>query len=145
MFNKNAGQDAEMKSTSDSTTLIAEGTQIVGDINFQGNLEVQGTLVGKVVSDHESAQVRILNGGVVKGSIEVSNVLINGHVEGDLIVSNHARLATQAVVEGNIFYNTMEIERGAHVAGTLVHQVAATNVSILQQQDLNAKADEVKN
>ena len=41
MFNKNAGQDAEMKSTSDSTTLIAEGTQIVGDINFQGNLEVQ--------------------------------------------------------------------------------------------------------
>jgi cytoskeletal protein CcmA (bactofilin family) len=145
MFNKNAGQDAEMKSTSDSTTLIAEGTQIVGDINFQGNLEVQGTLVGKVVSDHESAQVRILNGGVVKGSIEVSNVLINGHVEGDLIVSNHARLATQAVVEGNIFYNTLEIERGAHVAGNLVHQVAATNVSILQQQDLNAKADEVKN
>ena len=145
MFNKNAGQDAEMKSTSDSTTLIAEGTQIVGDINFQGNLEVQGTLVGKVVSDHESAQVRILNGGAVKGSIEVSNVLINGHVEGDLIVSNHARLATQAVVEGNIFYNTLEIERGAHVAGNLVHQVAATNVSILQQQDLNAKADEVKN
>ena len=145
MFNKNAGQHAEMKSTSDSTTLIAEGTQIVGDINFQGNLEVQGTLVGKVVSDHESAQVRILKGGVVKGSIEVSNVLINGHVEGDLIVSNHARLATQAVVEGNIFYNTLEIERGAHVAGNLVHQVAATNVSILQQQDLNAKADEVKN
>ena len=145
MFNKNAGQDAEIKSTSDSTTLIAEGTQIVGDINFQGNLEVQGTLVGKVVSDHESAQVRILKGGVVKGSIEVSNVLINGHVEGDLIVSNHARLATQAVVEGNIFYNTLEIERGAHVAGNLVHQVAATNVSILQQQDLNAKADEVKN
>ena len=145
MFNKNAGQDAEMKSTSDSTTLIAEGTQIVGDINFQGNLEVQGTLVGKVLSDHESAQVRILKGGGVKGSIEVSNVLINGHVEGDLIVSNHARLATQAVVEGNIFYNTLEIERGAHVAGNLVHQVAATNVSILQQQDLNAKADEVKN
>ncbi len=142
MFGKNTEQDAGMKPSSDSTTLIAEGTQIVGDISFQGNLEVQGTLVGKVVSDHENAQVRILNGGLVRGSIEVSNVLINGHVEGDLIVSKHARLATQAVVEGNIFYNTLEIERGAHVAGNLVHQVAATNISVLQQQDPNAKADE---
>ena len=131
----------EQKSTGDSTTLIAEGTQIEGDITFQGNLEVQGTVVGKVSSDHESAHIRILNGGVVRGSIEVSNVLINGHVEGDLIVSKHARLAAQAVVEGNIYYNTLEIERGAHVAGNLVHEVPTTNVSVLQQQASAGQGD----
>tara|TARA_B100001059_G_C17551023_1_gene435266 strand:- start:198 stop:626 length:429 start_codon:yes stop_codon:yes gene_type:complete len=141
MFSKSTGQNMEQKSTGDSTTLIAEGTQIEGDITFQGNLEVQGTVVGKVSSDHESAHIRILNGGVVRGSIEVSNVLINGHVEGDLIVSKHARLAAQAVVEGNIYYNTLEIERGAHVAGNLVHEVPTTNVSVLQQQASAGQGD----
>ena len=141
MFSKSTGQNMEQKSTGDSTTLIAEGTQIEGDITFQGNLEVQGTVVGKVSSDHESAHTRILNGGVVRGSIEVSNVLINGHVEGDLIVSKHARLAAQAVVEGNIYYNTLEIERGAHVAGNLVHEVPTTNVSVLQQQASAGQGD----
>jgi cytoskeletal protein CcmA (bactofilin family) len=141
MFSKSTGQNMEQKSTGDSTTLIAEGTQIEGDITFQGNLEVQGTVMGKVSSDHESAHIRILNGGAVKGSIEVSNVLINGHVEGDLIVRKHARLAEQAVVEGNIYYNTLEIERGAHVAGNLVYEVPTTNVSVLQQQDSAGQAD----
>ena len=59
MFSKSTGQNMEQKSTGDSTTLIAEGTQIEGDITFQGNLEVQGTVMGKVSSDHESAHIRI--------------------------------------------------------------------------------------
>ena len=32
-------------------------------------------------------------------------------------------------------YNTLEIERGAHVAGNLVHEVPATNVSAIQQKN----------
>ncbi len=44
-------------------------------------------------------------------------------------------LLQKAVVEGNIYYNTLEIERGAHVAGNLVHEVPVTNVSAIQQNN----------
>ena len=33
-----------------STTLIAEGTELEGDLHFKGNLEVEGSIVGNSLS-----------------------------------------------------------------------------------------------
>jgi cytoskeletal protein CcmA (bactofilin family) len=62
-------------------------------------------------------------------------VIVNGHVRGDIFATKHALLASKAVVEGNIYYNTLEIERGAHVVGNLVHEIPSTNVSSFQQDE----------
>ena len=35
---------------SGSTTLIAEGTTLTGDIAFSGNLEVEGSVIGNITS-----------------------------------------------------------------------------------------------
>ena len=85
--------------------MIAEGTDVEGDLNFKGNLEVQGTVNGNILSDDENARVRILQGGSIQGEVWVPQVVVNGNVKGDIFASKQVKLASKAVVEGNIHYN----------------------------------------
>ena len=49
--------------SSDTTTLISVGTKVIGDLNFSGNLEILGSVVGNVISEDDGSRVRILHGG----------------------------------------------------------------------------------
>ena len=136
MFSKDREQAITKASSSgEATTLIAHGTSLKGDLNFHGSLEVQGSIAGTITADDDNAQIRVIQCGAVYGKIAVPTVIVNGHVKGDIFATKHARLASKAVVEGNIYYNTLEIERGAHVAGNLVHEILATNISSIQQDE----------
>lgn len=117
-----------------STTLIAEGTTLEGDLNFKGNLEIEGTVVGNILSEDEHARVRVLQGGSIGGEVWVATVVVNGHVKGDIYASKQAKLASKAVVEGNIYYNLIEIEKGAEVVGSFVHEQPQTNVTAFPQE-----------
>ena len=114
---------------SGSTTLIAEGTTLTGDIAFSGNLEVEGSVIGNITSADENAKLRILNSGSVVGDIEVANIVINGNVRGDLYASQLIKLAAKAVVQGSVNYKLIEIEKGAEVVGSFVYHQAASNVT----------------
>ena len=117
-----------------STTLIAEGTELEGDLNFKGSLEVEGSITGNILSEDDDARIRILKGGSVMGDVWVATVLINGHVTGDIYASKQAKLASQAVVEGNVHYNLIEIEKGAEVVGSFVHEQPQTNVTAFPKE-----------
>ena len=112
-----------------STTLIAKGTRIEGDLNFLGCLEIEGTVVGNVRSEDQKSRVRILHGGLLEGEIRVSDVVINGNVRGDIFAGNLIKLASKAVVEGNIHYSLIEVDKGAEVIGSFVLEQANANVS----------------
>jgi len=129
--NKNTSES--LAPSSESTTLVAAGTELRGDLNFSGSLEIQGSIVGKIVGDDETAQIRILNGGSVLGEIWVPNVIVNSLIEGDIYASKHIQLAAKAKVEGTIYYSSIEIERGADIGGKLVHEIPATNVTAFQK------------
>ena len=112
-----------------TTTLIAKGTRIEGDLNFLGCLEIEGTVVGNVRSEDQKSRVRILHGGLLEGEIRVSDVVINGNVRGDIFAGNLIKLASKAVVEGNIHYSLIEVDKGAEVIGSFVLEQANANVS----------------
>ena len=114
---------------SGSTTLIAEGTRLTGDIAFSGNLEIEGAVVGNITSSDENAKIRILNSGSVTGDIEVANIVINGNTRGDLYASQLIKLAAKAVVQGNVNYKLIEIEKGAEVVGSFVYHQKPNNVT----------------
>ena len=115
--------------SSGSTTLIAEGTRLTGDIAFSGNLEIEGAVVGNITSSDENAKIRILNSGSVTGDIEVANIVINGNTRGDLYASQLIKLAAKAVVQGNVNYKLIEIEKGAEVVGSFVYHQKPNNVN----------------
>ena len=110
-----------------TTTLIAKGTEIVGDINFSGNLEVEGKVRGSIVATGAGeASARVLENGEVEGDIRVPSVIVNGAVKGDVYSSNHIELAAKAKVEGNVHYNLIEMVKGAQVNGSLVYSAGNT-------------------
>ena len=105
-----------------ATTLISKDSEIVGDIKFTGDLEIQGVIKGNIVAKVEKgATVRVVEGGRVEGSIHSPKVIINGKINGDVHSGEHVELATKACVEGNVHYNLIEMVKGAQVNGSLVY------------------------
>lgn len=116
---KNTGRN----SIHSATTLIASGTKVQGNVHFKGFLEIEGEVEGNIFSEDADSRVRILNGGSVQGEVRVPLVIVNGHVQGDIFAEKQIELASKAVVEGNIHYQLIEIEKGAQVDGSFMHEV----------------------
>jgi cytoskeletal protein CcmA (bactofilin family) len=109
-------------SVSGGTTLISHETEIVGDILFYGNLDVEGLVQGNIVAHADKdAVIRIVGKGRVEGEIRVPNVIINGEVKGNVYATKHLELAPNSRVEGSVFYSQVEMAAGAEVNGSLAH------------------------
>ncbi|MGH1471125.1 MAG: bactofilin family protein [Cellvibrionaceae bacterium] len=105
-----------------ATTLIARGTEIVGDIHFSGTLHVEGILRGNVVAKEGSnAHLDIQEHGVIEGQVHVPTVRIDGRVIGDVVSTKHVELAAKAQIEGNVHYHLIEMVKGSQVNGSLVY------------------------
>lgn len=104
-------------------TLISSKTSIAGDITFSGGLHIDGKVRGKVLAEENSSAVlRISEVGEITGDVMAPHVVINGTLNGDLYASEHLELAAKASINGNVYYNLLEMAMGAEVNGSLVHQ-----------------------
>lgn len=102
-------------------SLIGQNTRIVGNITFAGGLHIDGVVKGDVVADDNDSSVLTLSDrGTVEGDIRVSYVILNGVVIGDVHAPQHVELAPNARIEGNVYYNLIEMAMGAEVNGQLV-------------------------
>lgn len=101
---------------------VARNTEVQGDIRFSGGLHVEGKVIGNIISEEGSVHIH----GEVVGEIRVPHIVINGLVKGNVYGADHVELAARAVVQGNVYYKTMEMLLGAQVNGSVVHgEVAA--------------------
>lgn len=122
MWGKDKSKKVDFDRHAGKTTMIAQGTEINGDIVFEGGLLVEGTIRGNVKAEPGSdALLRLSEVGCIEGEINVPNVVINGKVTGDVYSSGHVELASKAVVNGNVHYNLIEMVMGSEVNGSLVH------------------------
>ena len=113
-------------SSSSATTLVSRDTEVIGDIHFSGNLDIEGTVRGNVVAQSgKDAVIRIVEKGLVEGDIRAPSVIINGEVKGDVYSSKHLELAAKARVQGNVEYTLVEMAVGAEVNGALKHATDA--------------------
>lgn len=113
----------ETNQHADSTTLIAAGTVVTGNLQFAGSIEIEGRIDGDIsAADPAHGTVRVLADGVVDGRISAPRVIINGTVNGDVHAGEHVELAAKAAVTGNVHYKLIEMVKGAQVNGNLVYQ-----------------------
>ncbi len=101
------------------TTLISKATQIRGEIAFEGVMHIEGKIQGNIRA--EQGLLTLTETGWVEGDICVPRIQINGTVIGNVYCSEHLELAEKAVVTGSVFYNMIEMARGAEVNGSLEH------------------------
>lgn len=103
-------------------TLIGSRTEIRGDVLFSGGLHVDGKIRGKVLSAlGEDSSLSIAEGALVEGDVSVPILVVNGSVSGNVHASERMTLAHTARVNGNVYYNNIEVQSGAEVNGQLVH------------------------
>jgi cytoskeletal protein CcmA (bactofilin family) len=126
--------------SSGNTTLISSETTITGDVTFTGQLDIEGTVVGSVQAASGDAVLRIVSGGRVAGEIKVPHATVNGKVEGDVHSTERLVLSEQALIDGDVYYNLIEMAAGAKVNGGLRH---SSNVADDLAAKREAKAAEV--
>jgi cytoskeletal protein CcmA (bactofilin family) len=77
---------------------------------------VAGRVDGEIVSDE---LVRVMPGGVVKGPIRAEAVLVEGAVDGDIIVAGQIELARTGRVRGDVTGPRVAVAEGAYLKGRL--------------------------
>jgi len=120
-------------------TLIGNTIEVRGDLIFSGGLHVDGKVIGNVIAEEGSNSMLILSDhGRIEGEVRVPYVVLNGEVIGDVYATERVELSGKAQVNGNVYYNLLEMAMGAEVNGSLVHCKNEKKL-IEHQQDKDAK------
>jgi len=118
MFNK----DKRKNKSTRLDTLIGQHTHIKGDISFSGGLRIDGSVTGNIQATGDTESVLTLSEqGRLEGEIKVPNIIINGTIIGNVYASQHVELAPKAKVQGNVYYQLLEMAMGSKVNGQLIH------------------------
>jgi cytoskeletal protein CcmA (bactofilin family) len=92
--------------------VIDASLNIEGDLTSDGDVQVDGHINGNVSCTH----LTISNGGEISGDIKAKEIVVRGKVKGT-IRATRVMLMDSAHVAGDIFYDRMSMEEGAHFVG----------------------------
>jgi cytoskeletal protein CcmA (bactofilin family) len=102
--------------SSGAATLISEGCKITGVIT--GNCDFQ--VNGEVEGDCEiNSTLMLARGGLWKGTIRAENVIVSGHVEGDILASGRVEITDTAKITGTVSAQAIAVAEGAVVEGVM--------------------------
>lgn len=115
MFNaKNKTDMSNPAPAGNGTTLISSGTTLKGDIKSNGDLRIDGTIIGNISS---SAKIIIGASGVVEGDISGNQADIVGKVSGNVRAKELLQLRGESVVTGNLYAGKLQVEPSATFNG----------------------------
>ncbi len=105
-------KDAPMadKNAVKELNLIGSGTTIEGKIRTQGNIRVDGKMVGEL---HAAENVAVGLTGEIEGNINGRNVTVGGKIRGNIIAVDKLVFEGKAVVRGDIRAARLVIDEGA--------------------------------
>jgi cytoskeletal protein CcmA (bactofilin family) len=102
--------------TSDAATLINEGCKISGLITGSGDYLVNGEIDGDC---DLGGTVTLAKNGLWKGTIRAGNVIIAGHVEGDIVAQGRIEITDTARITGTVSGEAIAVAEGAVVEGVM--------------------------
>lgn len=101
---------------SGTATLISEGCKVAGVIT--GNCDFQ--VNGEVEGDCEiNSTLMLAKSALWKGTIRAGNVIVSGHVEGDIIASGRVEITDTAKITGTVSATAIAVAEGAVVEGVM--------------------------
>jgi cytoskeletal protein CcmA (bactofilin family) len=100
----------------DNTTinLISIGTDITGDIKSNGDIRIDGSLKGNLIT---KGKVVIGPTGKISGEVTCKNSEVSGILEGKIVVSQLLNLKASSKILGDIVTSKLAIEPGARFTG----------------------------
>lgn len=102
--------------TSDAATLINEGCKISGLITGSGDYLINGEIDGDC---DLGGTVTLAKHGLWKGTLRAGNVIIAGHVEGDIVAKGRVEITDTARITGTVSGEAIAVAEGAVVEGVM--------------------------
>jgi cytoskeletal protein CcmA (bactofilin family) len=127
-------------------TTIAKGTVIIGEINADGDVELLGSVKGKIASQGDikangkvigdligrdieliacavqgniiaSGMVTVDGDSVVVGDVKGENFCLDGKIKGNVNVAKEAKFQPKAILAGNVTTASIAMSQGAKIQG----------------------------
>lgn len=116
-------------------TIIGSGTVIEGKVIVDNGIQIDGRVIGNVESNES---VSIGPEGVIEGELIGGDIAIGGRVEGRVTARGHLHMVSSGAVIGDVFYNSIEVDRGAVIAGRTEHlDEVANEPSVSKEEELS--------
>lgn len=101
-------------------TFIDKDMIIRGNVKFSGGVRLDGKIYGDLnVEFSEKSGVVMGSEGMIKGDISGNHIIINGKVTGSIKALDYLEINSNAIIEGDIEYDVIEIHAGAVILGSL--------------------------
>jgi len=104
-----------------SVTTIADGVEMVGDFVSSDPIEISGSIKGNIVSDKN---LHICKGGKLLGDARVSNLNVDGKINGSIIVEGLTSLSDTAEMKGSLQTAKFSSTPGSIFEGTFTMSLA---------------------
>lgn len=95
-------------------TIVGPGTSLMGDIKSEGTIRIEGTVTGRIQCDDT---IVVHETGRVKADLIAGQIIISGHVEGDLFAHERLEVTHKGKVIGNIVAPRISIAEGVIFEG----------------------------
>jgi cytoskeletal protein CcmA (bactofilin family) len=97
-------------------TVLAEGSQLIGDLIVPGGLVVSGLVRG---DGQVGAALQIARGASWEGRVMAQCAVVAGALTGELMVTDKLEIGASAVIRGRVTARSVAIARGAQLDGEL--------------------------
>ena len=99
-----------------SMSVVGGGMRVIGDVESNGVIKVEGFIEGSV---RGARQVLLGRTGIVHGDIYAADVVIGGRVVGTVIASERVEIQGTSGIEGDIHTKSIVVHEGAMINGTV--------------------------
>ena len=98
-------------------SMIAVGTRIIGDIESDGVIKVEGYVEGTV---RNARQVLVGRQGEIKGDVHAREIVIGGRIEGNVRASERVEIQGGSSVKGDVHTKSIVVLEGGKLNGSVV-------------------------
>jgi cytoskeletal protein CcmA (bactofilin family) len=114
---KMAKLNGNYESPTQTINIISEGTKIKGDIIANGDIRIDGELMGNI-----SAKSKLVIGpnGKIEGQIICNNIEVSGYIKGKVTAKELINMKSTSQIVGDIVAGKLSIEPGALFSGSCV-------------------------
>ena len=111
---------------SEDITIISEASSLEGKLEVPGNVLIQGSFKGSIIS----RTLEIFKDAKVVGNIEAEDVTIAGYFEGELACSGLLTIVESGTVKGSVAYVALSVERGG-LLDAEIFQLESTDTKLI--------------
>jgi cytoskeletal protein CcmA (bactofilin family) len=114
MFGANEREEFSTPAIQSEDTVIGSTIKIEGDLVSNGNIMVEGEVVGSLKTEKT---LTVGNGAKVNADVKATNAIVSGEVNGNMSVGEEITLNESSVVNGDIQAKVVVIKAGAKFNG----------------------------